>query len=65
MLENDAKVCNCPKIKCQRYGQCEECIKHHASKGGRAYCKRSDPSRKKGSVINKLRNAVTKKGDRL
>ncbi|HEX3038084.1 MAG TPA: hypothetical protein VHO94_03720 [Oscillospiraceae bacterium] len=40
-MENEMTECNCPKTKCERHGNCEECIKHHeAKKRYPPYCKR-------------------------
>jgi hypothetical protein len=38
MLENGSDKCNCPKIKCERHGNCKPCIEHHLK--SLPYCKR-------------------------
>lgn len=29
MLENGLEKCNCKRVKCERFGNCEACIEHH------------------------------------
>ncbi|HEX3029491.1 MAG TPA: radical SAM protein, partial [Clostridia bacterium] len=46
MLENGQTECNCKKKKCVRYGDCEECIKHHKNSNRPPYCKRDKKPKK-------------------
>ncbi len=32
MLENGKEYCDCPKKKCERHGNCKECMEHHSPK---------------------------------
>ena len=40
MLENGQEECNCPKKKCVRHGNCEECMSKHGEKKTFSFCKR-------------------------
>lgn len=33
-------VCNCPKTKCVRHGNCEQCEAYHRERNNRPYCRR-------------------------
>lgn len=40
MLENGRTTCSCKNTKCQRFGKCIECIKHHKDHNNKLpYCK--------------------------
>jgi hypothetical protein len=39
MLRNGMDVCNCPKTKCERHGNCDACTEHHRlNKKYEPYC---------------------------
>lgn len=52
MLENGSDRCTCKRKSCVRFGNCEECIKHHAihKRYPLPYCKRKGKETNKNSV---------------
>ncbi len=34
--------CPCPKVECERHGNCDECEENHTSKGALPFCKREE-----------------------
>lgn len=41
MLENGLEACTCKRTRCERFGKCEECVRHHEEHSKHPpYCKR-------------------------
>ncbi len=36
------KECTCPKVDCERHGNCDACEENHASKDSLSFCKRDE-----------------------
>ena len=36
------KECTCPKVDCERHGNCDACEENHTSKGALPFCKREE-----------------------
>jgi hypothetical protein len=51
MFENGKEYCDCPKNKCERHGNCKECMEYHTKTLPR--CKREKKERSE-SIFSKL-----------
>jgi hypothetical protein len=43
----ERKACPCKRVKCIRYGKCEECRIHHRDKKNPEYCMRKKKEKQK------------------
>jgi hypothetical protein len=51
-MESLKEDCPCPKLKCERHGNCEACEAYHGRKSTLTFCKREKKTKK--NHLNKL-----------
>ncbi len=57
MLENGLERCSCPRKRCERYGDCAQCIDYHTTKSKtypQPHCKREKKKKGSKTADNKL-----------